>query len=396
MNPNRHLSNWLSMKTSSPWLAAALAIFVVVWQPLFVTDPLRASHELVFNTLLVVNFWSGSQGTLNALDTLVENWMNWNTEHYLPQASALDEPYVVELSNVTDFWRASRGKTRPVVIRGLFSDSRAVQSWNATTLSQNALVKDLPLQVFGGHCLERIQEAIARRQFAQNDDSSVCLEERTFGDFLQSPNGQYCKQFTHLFSVDPSLVADLELERLGSIYPTGGSAIVPTLFVGKGHQHPYQTPYHAAAPSNYFLQIVGQKQWRLAPPTLTPYMQPFFYSDVPSIASRIACVMPGAEQEYRYQDLPGTSVVTLKAGDFLYVPPWWFHEITHPVNDNWHIAVGLRPVDSVIQQHVPILSQHFGNTLGILPTTLKLAYNLYIRRLDFGHQYFEDKENNEQ
>ena len=36
------------------------------------------------------------------------------------------------------------------------------------------------------------------------------------------------------------------------------------------------------------------------------------------------------------------SKVILNAGDFLFLPPWWWHEITHPIH-RLAIAVGLHP-----------------------------------------------------
>lgn len=72
------------------------------------------------------------------------------------------------------------------------------------------------------------------------------------------------------------------------------------------------------------VQLTGQKHWRIYPPTL-----PLPLSQQTSRTSGMSC--PAAP----YREL------VLQAGDVLYVPRGWWHEVTPMNTGSWHLSIGL-------------------------------------------------------
>jgi len=353
---------------------------------MWLSEPRRAASELGFSILLVLNFWVGSQGSLEGLDKYVDSWIDWNTANIPATTNPRHQVATLDASNWSKeaFLKATMYQRRPVLVRGLFKNSTAVQTWSNTTLSRR--VGHINVTVHTDVCKDRVIQAIRARKFTQ---ALQCLQQRKFSDFLDSPDKTYAKQVSEMFTEDPTLLKDLQLDRLGDVY-AANFQVIPTTFVGKGNSFPFLSSFHCAFAANYFIQAHGRKTWRLVTPDYTPYMQPYINDDVPAIGSRMAVVDKGADEKYRFKDLPVQSI-TLEAGDFLYIPPWWWHEIIHP-DTNWHIGVGLRPVDSVVKQHLPWFSDHWWNTMGVVPITVGLFRDLYIKKLDFAKQYYDNEE----
>jgi len=197
----------------------------------------------------------------------------------------------------------------------------------------------------------------------------------------------YVTQMSEHFSANPGFTKDLELERLTEqVYPLHAS-VLPTMFIGHGNEYPVVTTFHAAAAANYFIQIQGHKVWSVLPPKWTPYFQPLYHvDDTPAILSRITCYLPNTLKQYHAEKFPIQSV-TLEPGDFLYLPPWWWHEIQHLSPPEYFLGVGLRPLHAILWQFVPGISQAWASSIGTGISYAK-AFGALLRGTDWGSGRF--------
>lgn len=373
-----------------------IASFIVWWEPLYLTQPARALHEAAFYTYFLIVFWSGHQGLdkgdENILDRWLVQWMNFNSKHP-PTKNVQIEP-VRELSaanySASSFLEVSEHRTKPIVVRGLFHNSAANRLWTAEYLNEFASHVNIQANLGGTKC-QRAQIDAVQGRYIMNQS---CLTQTTFGEFttkLLHNQTAYAKQVSVLFAAKPDLRDELELERLTpQIYPVDHKDI-PTVFIGHGSEFPLQTSFHSAIAANYFIQVQGHKVWKLLHPRYTPYFQPYFYDSVPGMGSRVSCFDKRSYEWFNRAGLP-IAEVTLEPGDFLYVPPWWWHEIEHLQPSEYHLAVGLRPLAEAVWEHIPGLSTAWPNTMGILPSTLRSAVRLFLRNQDWGSQFHWRKE----
>ena len=93
------------------------------------------------------------------------------------------------------------------------------------------------------------------------------------------------------------------------------------------HSRPFTvgTPFHAAIFSNMFLQVHGERTWTLIAPWYSQYMRPIHGAQYINGAGvyenwRLPARRPHVSR------LPRLTV-TLKPGDVLYIPSWWWHEV---------------------------------------------------------------------
>jgi len=379
-------------------LGALVAIFMVWWQPLFLEHPHRATQEAGFYTVHLLNKLTNSEGTLNALDRLVQSWMNHNSNNIPPAVGLMAPEAIVEMdaSNFTPstFLQASHGLKTPVVVKGLFRGSAATRKWTVDYLNETIGTMNTIALSNEENCFEQHTKSIHDRT---TRTTSQCKKTLTVGDFLQRMQDErlYVTQMSHHFATNPSFLKDLELERFTEqVYPLE-DLVVPTMFVGHGHEYPVVTTFHSAAPANYFIQIQGHKVWSILPPKWTPYFQPLYHADdTPALLSRCTCYVPETltEQLCHADQLPIQSV-TLEPGDFLYLPPWWWHEIKHVQPSEYFLGIGLRPVYASAWQFVPGISQAWASTLGTSSSYFKTFLAL-LKGDDWGSGFFHADDRN--
>jgi len=107
------------------------------------------------------------------------------------------------------------------------------------------------------------------------------------------------------------------------------------LYKGAG----FSTGMHQAPIADWFIQISNTKVWRFVHPSYTPYIRPMAgYQRV------------GMTSGYPYipNDTPIPYVdVETKAGSLMYFPPNWWHEVHNIHDDQFGLACGFRPKESV-------------------------------------------------
>ena len=112
----------------------------------------------------------------------------------------------------------------------------------------------------------------------------------------------------------------------------GADEAVHHAFVYKGNA--YYTGMHQAPVADWFFMISNAKVWRFVQPQYTPYMGQFSRDGVSSMS------------KYDYlpddADVPFTDVHT-NAGDFMYFPPHWWHQVRNKDPEAVGMGFGFRP-----------------------------------------------------
>lgn len=93
------------------------------------------------------------------------------------------------------------------------------------------------------------------------------------------------------------------------------------------------TPLHNALPSNWFFAIAGTKIWKLYNPRHSIYLQPLNFANTVASTSTYNTSNPKG---------PKYISVSTHAGDFLYFPSFWLHEVDNH-GPGLKFAIGLRP-----------------------------------------------------
>lgn len=104
---------------------------------------------------------------------------------------------------------------------------------------------------------------------------------------------------------------------------------------------------------NFYAKLVGTKRFILYPPGAwnRAYVYPFLHphsaqSQLPDPLDPDPEKYPNAQSLLSY---PGRLVVTLKAGDLLYLPPLWFHE-TEAADESISVNVWTEPQEAMEMQ----------------------------------------------
>jgi hypothetical protein len=216
------------------------------------------------------------------------------------------------------FWQLSEGLTRVVVIRN-FGETRAHATWTPGHLAERLAGERCAVIEYDADSLERGWDAGAK------------LIEMGVAEFLDRMADEplYLSNSTELVSKCPTLVDDLELERIrAALLPgtEGWDELISTNFFISGRE--VYTSMHHAPGGNFFLQVAGRKRWYLIDPTWTAHVhpvngRPFQYCNS-AFAGFQARRRMGLENPLA--NLPHM-IVDLEPGDLLYNAPWWWHEI---------------------------------------------------------------------
>lgn len=218
------------------------------------------------------------------------------------------------------------GLKMPVVFNGLIEDWE-ILSWSLDTWAEKFGDKVLPFRLgyrkktkvpqWEGLC-ERID--LTLKEFVELERSDGKKEENTSND--NSSRWMYFdyKYMNEWFSDQHSLLNAVTWKNFG--FPErGGSA--STIWIGNDGAH---TPCHLDTYGcNLVAQVYGRKQWILFPPektsSLLPTRIPYEES---SIYSNLNFYSPDPDVADELQE---AYVVTLKPGDVLFVPHFWWHYV---------------------------------------------------------------------
>lgn len=107
------------------------------------------------------------------------------------------------------------------------------------------------------------------------------------------------------------------------------------------------SPWHAANEWTFFVNVVGQKQWKFIRPQFTLHMKPYYQKDLIYVVSAYADSDPEGITTYD---------VTLNPGDVLVFPAWWWHRVKNLSDETIGVAVRFRTLMQQIKSPNPTLS----------------------------------------
>lgn len=217
-------------------------------------------------------------------------------------------------------------KNFPVIVEGLLTGNQAIETWSIDSLANRFPETVLP-------CANQFDDSDAYDDMALSEFARVLRSE--------PDKPRYLMASSTLFEKHPELLDELDLPRIGKAF---GKEIIRTeMFMGSTRNG---SPYHCASSGNLFCDISGRKDWLLVAPRHSMWMYPQIgrnglavYVNSPVLSEQTEEI---DEKFPLYRYVPKYRA-SLGPGDVMYVPPWWWHEVT---NQGESIGVPIRLLDS--------------------------------------------------
>lgn len=133
------------------------------------------------------------------------------------------------------------------------------------------------------------------------------------------------------------------------------------------------TALHNAWMDNWFVQVAGEKTWRIVAPEYAPYISVKAMPVTPANKASISNIPD--DSPLPYLDF------TTRPGDLFYFPAFWWHEVFN-VGEDMNVGCGYRPMVLTLKQvssrvAIPPLAAHqniFKNYLTALPSIARKIY----------------------
>jgi hypothetical protein len=306
--------------------ASALTGGVITADSRLRSNGFRPADLRSYHALFVMDHFLGRQRA----DRLFKNWRGDLKKRLLKSIQSngpgrcLPLPRIQNLDRET-FFKEFVAKSHPVVFEGAALDWECCRKWNFEWIKQR----------YGGDEVMLVERT-------DQDRNPLALgaqvEHLTLADLIDGIDHGSLKyaRFHPLLKRHPELRQDLDQKWLTGhlTNPHTSWMHMDVIFLGgKGTE----TSVHNDAMENLFIQVHGQKRWRLYPVQHTPIFDP------PANRSlyKYTSYNPTSPDEERY---PMTRHMdyyetVLQAGDVLYCPPYYWHHVSNPVSS---IGVGWR------------------------------------------------------
>jgi hypothetical protein len=325
---------------------------------------LRVRHRLVL-TLARYFGMLRMQGRLAALAEQTLAWCRANPPS--PAELELEMPILdARTIDPSEFYRRWVANPRPVVLRGLASDSPAVREWTPEYFRRYA-ADIAPVSSTGADTGSVMRSTLGEYldYIAANQD--LPLEQRT--------EPRYLANFANLCNSHPELLDQLALDRVAPflVGAKRADSVGAHLFIGLSGTG---TPFHCAVAPNWFVQVQGRKRWTFVHPDHTPMMYSVIGGDAYFAGSLLEYPEPSPEEMAvdfpLWQFCPRYEVV-LEPGDVLYNPPWYWHRIRNETSptigaaSRWVILPFARS-NKLFDFFLTYHASFFANVLGLLCT----------------------------
>jgi len=277
-----------------------------------------------YSTLFVMDHFLGRE----RVDRLFPRWRKDLQTRMLERIRQNGEGRAIPLPRIRNLDRATYmkefvGRSHPVVFVGAANDWDCVRKWRFEWLKQK----------YGDDDVFLVDHADADRNSLGKESDHITLADLIDG--IDHGSTKYAR-FHPLLQRHPELRLDIDQKWLHEhlTNPRTSWARFYTLFLGgKGTD----TAIHNAGNENIFVQVYGQKRWRLYPMDHTPIFDP------PANRSiyKYTYYRPDEPDYERYpmsRHMDWYETV-LEAGDVLYNPPYYWHHVSNPVSS---IGVGCR------------------------------------------------------
>jgi hypothetical protein len=290
------------------------------------TNGFRPSDRRSYNALFTMDHFLGR----GRVDRFFKSWRSGLKQRMLESirqngaGRCLPLPRIRNLDRET-YLREFVGKSHPVVFEGGALDWECCRKWNFEWIKEEY-----------GKDEAMLTERAAQDHQLQHLETQI--EYLTLADVIDGIDRGSMKyaRFHPLLQRHPELRQDLDQKWLADhvTNPRTSWMHMDVLFLGgKGTE----TSTHNDFMENLFIQVHGQKKWRLYPFEHTPIFDP------PANRSpyKFTSYDPAKPEDERY---PMTRHMdyyetVLEAGDILYCPPYYWHHVSNPVKS---IGVGWR------------------------------------------------------
>jgi len=253
---------------------------------------------------------------------------------------------------------ASLDWTRPVVVRGMFKNSTAVETWSPEFLMN--LFKDLKVNILPNATVRRSPDLYCVEgdpgknnrpavYLPFNESVQRMLTDPTTVEGIILPPASRSQRVRHQGVKDElesnwegAVMRDLGLDRLNGPFnwyrdQVGKKSTVLTqLFaaVTKPGISQSGTWWHCDVCNNFIVNVAGTKRWKFLDPRESVYIRPVIPHRLSAIAGasdNIDDVLPYIYEKY---------TVDLNPGDFLYNPELYWHVVENA--EGWSLGVVTR------------------------------------------------------
>ena len=250
--------------------------------------------------------------------------------------------------NYESLKKASENFKYPVLIKGLLSNSPAVQKWSKPGYLSSK-IGDWLIPVINNAKYGTMQDGRSMRTF--RDSYEEILEDNNSKLYLFFPvksrfsfnNSELARINELQKAIDKVVLEDLETDQIWKGFGSSehksfhGSQII----AGRGSNDTLETTgtgWHCAIGNNYFAQIVGRKRWFFMDSKYSSLMKPLRGGKVNMQTGRK--LEGGMAQYHKHVPLRYADV---EAGDLLYNPDWEWHTIKN--YEGLSIGVPLRELN---------------------------------------------------
>lgn len=283
-----------------------------------------APTRYAWNALWLADHWLGRDGA----DRLLPGVRARVTRRMDAELARTGTGGITEVERRSDldpetFRREYLETDTPVVLAGAARDWKATKTWDFPYFIRHH--GDLPIQLMNAALGDEGKDRAADR--------------RPLGEILEEAlaGSKVYPRFVPLLLTNPELLEDLDRDWLNALRGPTGAGLNLQLFIGGPGS---STALHCAIGSNAFVQVHGRKRWHLASTTWSPALQvelsrsPYFFSNVD-------LEHPDPER-FPWARHVRVWTCELEAGDVLYNPPFFWHQVRNPTLS---IGVGVRWYD---------------------------------------------------
>lgn len=213
----------------------------------------------------------------------------------------------------------------PVIFDGLAKDWESVKNWSPQYFKDLHGTDEVPL--------------------IDSTDMTKGVEYMTLSELIDNidkGNNKAYFRFYNLLVRHPEHVKDFDLEWLRKHSHSLKYFESFQVFIGGKNSY---TGLHNSHIANLFIQVYGEKEWRLIPMSYLPFIDPpsttngiFRYAPARNEGVPFNVFEPNYEAYPYYKYIDGYKM-TLKPGDVFYNPPFMWHTVKNPTDS---IGVGFR------------------------------------------------------
>ena len=210
----------------------------------------------------------------------------------------------------TEFAKLTNNHTKPILIKGVY-DNEFLKQYNFTNLKNK----------HGDIMVEAIK----------SPEMSTSIKV-AFGKYLDMINSGE----KYYMTVNNSIAIAMDKTRFMQFYMNilEGTTGFSNMFIGNSES---STHLHCEIAGSCATQISGIKKWYLIDPKYSEYL-----NDVPDKNNMFHMSIRGfiKNRDEIIENIPRYEVIS-ETGDFLFVPPWWWHETLNLSDEN--IMLSYRP-----------------------------------------------------